>query len=384
MLSSRLGLRGHFLFRQVIPCRRFDSTKSIPFKLADIGEGITEVELLQWFVKEGDAIKSFDRICEVQSDKATVEITSRYDGVISKVHHKVGDIMRVGEAIVDINKENTEKPKLSNFSETDLRVPQAAMIPNTPVGNSISFSNHGSGILTTPAVRKLAREHSLDLKSISPTGPKGRITKEDILLAIPNSPLLPKLERRFPEFTVDREKNILSEPEVPEKLQGTVPIKGIQRMMFKSMTLSKDIPHLTLGDEVVMDNLVKAKKSLEPWAKSSGIKITYLPFFIKAISLGLLQYPIMNSSISPDGLSWIYHDEHNIGVAMDTSRGLVVPVVKSVQKKSIKMIISELQLLQSAAKDSKLTELQLSGATFSLSNIGSIAGTYAIPGNCKL
>jgi len=160
---------------------------------------------------------------------------------------------------------------------------------------------------------------------------------------------------------------------------GTIPIRGIQKMMFKSMTTSKEIPHLTLGDEVVVDNLVKTREALKETAAKLGLKLTYLPFFVKSVSIALLQYPLLNSSISSDFQSVVVHSQHNIGVAMDSPKGLVVPVIKDIQRKSIMDIAAELGNLQASASVGKLSETQLSGATFSLSNIGSIAGTYAVP-----
>ena len=360
------------------PHRKFSST--VQFKLADIGEGIAEVELLQWFVKEGDVVKSFDKICEVQSDKATVEITSRYDGSILKLHHKVGDIMKVGHPIVDISNDSIVLDKLDNQNKAHSPKPSNSNT-NTSYTTNNSDSNgtkidSNSSILTTPAVRKIAKENNIDLSKLVGTGPKGRITKEDVLLSISNGFVSSNqmMGNRTPTL---ENKNISSPVMSPNK--GTVPIKGIQKMMYKSMTSSKQIPHLTLTDEIQMDNLIKARSELKSWTESKGIKLTYLPFFIKAASLALHEYPIVNSSISADEESIIFHENHNIGIAMDTPKGLLVPVIKSVQNKSVASIALELNQLQLIAAQGKLSEIHLSDVTFTLSNIGSITGTHAVP-----
>lgn len=350
------------------------------FKLADIGEGITEVELLQWFVKEGDSIKSFDRICEVQSDKATVEITSRYDGAVHKLHYEVGDIMKVGMPICNIQRSGTKQAKLNQ--DTEQVAPQHAdtitkdEIRNMATPPSFVSSTSQKNVLSTPAVRRLAKENSIDLSTVKGTGPQGRILKEDILALL--SGTRAKGQSDISSYSAENSTSKRNRP-VTIQSDEAIPIRGIQRKMFQSMTVSKEIPHLTLTDELVVDNLVKLKKDLESLVAERGIKLTYLPFFIKATSLALKEYPILNSSISDDHSSLLYHGQHNIGVAMDTPKGLIVPVIKNVQEKSIMDIALELKELQTLAVEGKLTEAQLTGGTFSLSNIGSICGTYAVP-----
>jgi len=365
---------------KTMPHRKFSST--VQFKLADIGEGIAEVELLQWFVKEGDVVKSFDKICEVQSDKATVEITSRYDGSILKLHHQVGDIMKVGHPIVDISNDSIVLDKLDNQNKADSPKPSnsntnASYTTNNSNSNSTKFDSN-STILTTPAVRKIAKENNIDLSKLQGTGPKGRITKEDVLSTISNGFVSSNQTMGYRTPTLEN-KSIPSPVISNSPNKGTVPIKGIQRMMYKSMTSSKQIPHLTLTDEIQMDNLIKARSELKSWTESKGIKLTYLPFFIKAASLALHKYPVVNSSISADEESIIYHENHNIGIAMDTPKGLLVPVIKSVQNKSVASIALELNQLQAIAAQGKLSEIHLSDVTFTLSNIGSITGTHAVP-----
>eukprot|EP01034_Spumella_vulgaris_P037926 gene37926-46797_t len=161
-----------------------------PFKLADIGEGIAEVELMKWFVKEGDAVKSFDRLCEVQSDKATVEITSRYNGIVHKIYHEEGAIVKVGDSLLDILDTAAKavhiETKAAPAAAVIAPAVQAAQIATIANAHAVHNSSNadGSKIQTTPAVRKIAKENNVDLARVIGTGPKGRILKEDVQVYI--------------------------------------------------------------------------------------------------------------------------------------------------------------------------------------------------------
>jgi 2-oxoisovalerate dehydrogenase E2 component (dihydrolipoyl transacylase) len=365
---------------------RFFSQNVQPFTLADIGEGIAEVELLQWFVKEGDKVKSFDKICEVQSDKATVEITSRYDGDIVKVHHEVGGIVKVGAVLVDIAKAGgsaADDGDILATGESDavLSVPPASSSgtsapPPTPSPANISGTTSASvlsntkGIKTTPAVRKIAKENSIDLTTVQGTGPQGRILKEDVLniisgTTVPISPQAPTSSSRPPSQM--------------QKEDTVMPIRGIQRLMVKSMEAARDVQHLTYGEEICVDRLKDLRNELKPQAEAMGLKMSFMPLFIKAASLALHEYPQLNATAKPDMSSVTHHGNHNIGIAVDSPTGLVVPVLKNVESLSIIEIATELGRLQEAALSGKLNESDLKGGTFTLSNIGSIGGVFAVP-----
>ena len=158
-----------------------------------------------------------------------------------------------------------------------------------------------------------------------------------------------------------------------------MPIKGVQRLMVKSMTAALQVQHLTYSDEFIVDKLIKLRKILKADAEKRGVRISYMPFIIKATSLALDQFPILNATVNSDTTAMIYHRNHNIGVAMDSSKGLIVPVINGVQNKSIFEIAQELSILQDCVSKGTVTESQMSGGTFTLSNIGSIGGTYAVP-----
>ena len=361
-------------------------------------------------MEPGDRVAQFDRVCEVQSDKATVEITSRFDGIVDSLNGQVGDMLSVGSPLLHIAVEGADAvggstptsvpseqqqssvpapppiPKLHNVNEQEdrLHIPQvASTFPEYGTGDdtgSTAGKRHSSAkVLTTPAVRKLGMEHNIDLSSIGGTGPKGRILKADILKII-KAKEGPSVH--VPPIGRDVENN---QQQINASFFGTVgedsivPIRGYNRLMVKSMTASLQVPQMCYSDEVNMNALKVCREELKPLAATQGVKLSYLPFLIKAASLAITEYPVLNSSIDVDNFNLTYHASHNIGVAMDSPRGLVVPVIKHVQSLSILDIARELTRLQEAAKEGNLSEDDITGVTFSLSNIGAIGGTYMSP-----
>jgi 2-oxoisovalerate dehydrogenase E2 component (dihydrolipoyl transacylase) len=214
----------------------------VPFKLADIGEGIAEVELMQWFVKEGDIVKSFDRLCEVQSDKATVEITSRYGGTVVAVHHKEGDIVNVGSALVDIETGAAAPASASapTAVSASTSIPQPVS-DNSPTPTPISTGEEGSNnkkVLTTPAVRKMAKENAVDLSTVSGTGPKGRVLKEDMMRHVH---AMKNCANAANPISASSSSSSSSASVNSRAGDVVVPIRGIQRLMVKSMTAAGQV-----------------------------------------------------------------------------------------------------------------------------------------------
>lgn len=206
----------------------------IPFLLSDIGEGIAEVQIKEWYVKEGDAVKEFDEICEVQSDKATVTITSRYDGVIRKIYYEVDDFAKVGNPLVDIYDENAEDE--GNELSLDETSPQVEVAVKR---TSDKIKTHDIKPLITPAVRKIASDSNIDIATIKGSGKDGRILKEDVL-------------QHLEGITSNEEKNLSVEAD-----DKTVRVTGYKRAMVKTMTKSGEIPQFGYCDEIRMDALVR-------------------------------------------------------------------------------------------------------------------------------
>jgi 2-oxoisovalerate dehydrogenase E2 component (dihydrolipoyl transacylase) len=338
-------------------------------------------------MQAGDKVKAFDRLCEVQSDKATVEITSRYDGIIAAVHHTEGSIVKVGGTLVDIQTSSgvsgstpviPAKPVPVTGSHPFVHT--ATHVPGEEFSRNAGLQNHPANakLLMTPAVRRLVKEHNVDMKQLMGSGPKGRVLKQDILAFIAGKPIVAASSAGTPRSSTSAEAPAGSKQSTVG--DQVIPIRGIQRMMVKSMTAANQVPHLTYSEEIIFDEVVSLRDSFRAnMAKNSGVKMSYMPIIIKACSLALKQYPQLNATINAEATELTIHANHNIGIAMDTPKGLIVPVVKGVQDMSIIDIAAELNRLQEAAAKGTLTEAQLQGGTFSLSNIGSVGGTYMVP-----
>ncbi|KAF5307851.1 hypothetical protein FQR65_LT06583 [Abscondita terminalis] len=343
----------------------------VPFTLTDIGEGIREVAVKEWYVKVGDKVSQFDNICEVQSDKASVTITSRYDGVITKLYYEIDQIAHVGKPLVDIETDATESNLLSKPEITESQPVFKDLSANK------SHSDDFSTKLAIPSVRRLARENKINLDNVQGTGKSGRILKEDIL-----------------NYLESNNQDKVTKSNVSPGEDQVVAIKGFTKAMIKTMTESLKIPHLVYCEEMVITELSKIRKLFNEKQKENEIKLTTLPFFIKAISNGLRQYPILNASLDSTAENIIYKSYHNIGVAMDTSVGLVVPIIKNVESLTVLEIAKELNRLSKHRTDGRFSTSDLSGGTFTISNIGivsksilfslccwvfQIGGTYASP-----
>jgi len=362
------------------------------FNLADVGEGISECEVLKWYVEVGKEIQQFDMICEVQSDKATAEITSPYEGTITRIYHEVGDMAKVGSPLVDIkvfgeDAETTEEA-ISAVEETAIPPPS----PNGPEGQrdngansefqTLQTRNGPLKVLATPAVRRIAKEHNVDLGQVRGTGHEGRVLKHDILAYLDGdrSAVAPAPDAASAASLASSQSTApqASAP-VYQAEDREVPVKGIKKVMVKSMTAACQIPHFGYCEDMIVNELKTLREQLKPLAAEQGIKLSYLPFLIKAASLALKSYPDLNAYTNEDCSVVTLKGSHNIGVAMDTPSGLIVPNIKNVQDLSLLEIARELNNLQTLGSQGKLEKKHLEGGTFTLSNVGAIGGTYASP-----
>ncbi|CAG9127021.1 unnamed protein product [Plutella xylostella] len=347
------------------------ANKIVAFHLSDIGEGIREVVIKEWFVKVGDSVQQFDNICEVQSDKAAVTITSRYDGVVSRLYHEVDQTAKVGQPLVDI--------EVADDGAASAPTSSADATPK-PEATKETATNQRVKVLTTPSVRRIASQFQVDLSTVKSTGKNGRIMKEDILshlnMSSDTSNVVPAASFVAAEtipVAVAKASAVLV------KEDRTVPISGFTKAMVKSMTEAMKIPHFGFSDEYDVTKLVAARSELKDLAAARGVKLTYMPLIVKAASLALSEYPVLNASLDANCENLIYKANHNIGVAMDTPNGLVVPVIKNVEQKSILEIAQDLMNLQEKGSKGQLGLNDLTGGTFTISNIGIVGGTYTKP-----
>ncbi|XP_020589680.1 lipoamide acyltransferase component of branched-chain alpha-keto acid dehydrogenase complex, mitochondrial, partial [Phalaenopsis equestris] len=355
-----------------------DSPALVDVPLAQTGEGIAECELLKWFVEEGDHVEEFQPLCEVQSDKATIEITSRFKGKVHQVLCVPGDIVKVGETMLKIHINETESTSEDDDAEASSDLQQSD--PETSLNNQQSIG----GVLATPSVRHLAKQHGINVNDIKGSGKDGRVLKEDVL-NYSNSkgigielPFLSSEGAENAEPFRERKEGYTS-PEQWSYEDKVLPLRGFQRSMVNSMTMAAKVPHFYFMEEIKCNALVELKATLQKENTDPDVKHTFLPFLIKSLSMALNKYPLMNSSFNEESKEVILKGCHNIGVAMATPFGLVVPKIKKVQSQSILEVTKELARLQQLAVANKLSAEEISGGTITLSNIGSIGGKFGSP-----
>ena len=375
-----------------------------PFLLADIGEGITECQLIQWFVQPGARVEQFDRLCEVQSDKASVEITSPFDGVIKHLHYEPDDMAITGKPLVDIDIQSEitaeDESKLARgegaadgeegrgaSNEVKEEEDGVAEDLNEPRSTSRSTEeqapqhrprrNRDMGTLATPAIRHLMKEMKVDIADVEGTGRDGRVLKEDVHRHMNQG----KQQQQQRQQHQERSSAMAPAPSVMRE-DRELTLTPVQMQMFKTMTRSLSIPHFLYTSTADMTALTVLRKVLNASAASPEQRLTHLAFIVKAVSLAFLHHPLLNSSVDakdPKKPELTYRGAHNFGVAIDAPVGLVVPVVRNVQDLSITDIASQLRQLSQKAKDNKLAPGDFSGATFTISNIGSIGGGVVSP-----
>ncbi|XP_034943693.1 lipoamide acyltransferase component of branched-chain alpha-keto acid dehydrogenase complex, mitochondrial [Chelonus insularis] len=342
--------------------------KVVPFNLSDIGEGIKEVTVKEWFVKPGDKVAQFDNICEVQSDKASVTITSRYDGHIKNLYYQIDDTALVGKPLLDIELQDEDSTTTANSEAVDGDEETARKVSTSFHQSS---ENKRSKVLTTPAVRRLAMENNIDLTTVPSTGKDGRILKEDVLNFLnKDKPDVGNIRTDSKPYDVT--KSTSSQEEI-------IPLQGYQKHMWKTMTQSLRIPHFVYSDECDVTKLIEFRSKGKEFLTHSGIPLSFLPFFIKATSKALEKYPRLNALLDEESQTLKIIKSHNISLAMDTPQGLIVPNIKNIQNLSITEIAKELHRLQKLGEKPSFAPSDLAEGTIALSNIGSIGGTYAKP-----
>ncbi|WP_075982695.1 dihydrolipoamide acetyltransferase family protein [Bacillus massilinigeriensis] len=351
------------------------------FQLPDIGEGLHEAEILTWFKEVGDYIKENENIVEVQTDKAVVEISSPVSGVIQSLEANIGDVLRVGDVLFTILEDKKPGITTSNQPTIHQELPQQNSLnqqsslqqdsPQTPISQPTK-----KRVIAPPSVRKLARELGIDITLVPPTGRNGKVTEEDVRSYKNNS----KEEVAVALATVPIEPASPSLLSQEDSADTRIPIRGLRKRIYENMKQSKSTAiHCTGMDEVVMTKLVEMKNQLLPFAEKEGIKLTYLPFFVKAVTKALKRNPIFNASVDDERMEIIYKKEIHIGIATATNEGLVVPVIKHADQKTIIEIAKEIQDLSIRARERKLRPDELTNSTFTISNTGGKGGWYATP-----
>jgi len=357
------------------------------FKLPDIGEGIHEGEIVKWFVKDGDTVKEDDILLEVQNDKAVVEIPAPVDGTVKEVKVSEGTVAVVGDVLITFDIEGDapageeeaapEQPKAEEKTEETI---QADVKEDGPREVQLHKSER---VIAMPSIRKYAREKGVDIREVKGSGDNGRVLKEDID-AFANG------EAPAAEATTEKTESVAPaaaakteikpyESATPE-LETREKIRGIRKAISKAMVNSKHTaPHVTLMDEVDVTKLVALRKEFKQVAADQGVKLTYLPFVVKALTAAAKAYPAINASIDDVNEEIVYKNYYNIGIAADTDNGLVVPVVKEADRKSIYALATNINELAGKAREGKLAGDDMKGGSITITNIGSAGGQWFTP-----
>ncbi|HDS01640.1 MAG TPA: 2-oxo acid dehydrogenase subunit E2 [candidate division Zixibacteria bacterium] len=383
------------------------------FKFPDIGEGIHEGKILKWHVKKGQEVMEGDPVVNVETDKVVTDIPIPKDGVIKNTYGKEGEVINVGDALVEMEVEGEEaeeeaevkappkegreaegepasrtevakaKTKTKKIEEKGFgvvgQIEEAdtdAFLPATGEGMEAQAAvaaekEPGRKALATPVARKMAMDLGIDINTVRGTGPAGRVMKEDIKKAFDEKQAGPKVARKPGKIEIPAEAEDMVEVEELTQIRKTI----INRMVQSKFTA----PHATAFEEVEVSRLVELRKEKKEELAEQGVKLSYMPFIIKAVSLALRRHKSLNCKLDMENNRVIYQKFYNIGFATDTPEGLMVPVIKNADRKSIIEIAESIKDLSDRARERKIQLDELKGGTFSITNYGSIAGTYGVP-----
>jgi pyruvate dehydrogenase E2 component (dihydrolipoyllysine-residue acetyltransferase) len=334
------------------------------FRFPDVGEGITEGEIVRWLVKEGDEVRVDETLAEIETDKAVVEMPSPYAGTVLKLHFKEKDVIKVGQTLVTIGEKGE---KLAEAAPAAAAAQGAAPVALTGAAALAPPPVRPGEVLATPGVRALAKELGVDISAVRGTGPAGRVTEADV--------------RSFQ--ALPPEKKLAVKVKAKYDLYGTlerVPLHGIRRSTAKKMRESLDhAAHVTHCDEADAGPLEALRAKMKPEVEAAGAKLTYLPFIVKALVEALKLHPAFNATLDEAENEIVLKKYYNIGIAVDVPDGLIVPVVKFADQKSIAELAAEIQDLAKRARDRTLDLAELKGGTFSITNVGAIGGDFATP-----
>ncbi|RBP81029.1 2-oxoisovalerate dehydrogenase E2 component (dihydrolipoyl transacylase) [Shewanella putrefaciens] len=348
------------------------------FLLPDIGEGIVECELVEWLVSEGDWVEEDQPIADVMTDKALVQIPAIKAGKIAKLHYRKGQLAKVHAPLFAIEVEQAASaPAATTNTDT---VANAA-----PAAQAVSAEPARQGkALASPAVRRMARSLDIDLSRVPGTGKHGRVYKEDIIrfqqgASNVSAPSVAQVKEAPVQATQTSQTQVPTST-VTQRADTVEPIRGVKAVMARMMVESvSSIPHFTYCEEFDLTDLVALRESMKVKYSSDEVKLTMMPFFMKSMSLALSQFPVMNSQVNADCTELTYKARHNIGMAVDSKVGLLVPNIKDVQDKSILEVAAEITRLTQAARSGRVAPADLKDGTISISNIGALGGTVATP-----
>ncbi|MEK6892213.1 MAG: dihydrolipoamide acetyltransferase family protein, partial [Nanoarchaeota archaeon] len=357
------------------------------FKFPDVGEGIHEGEIVKWIVKEGDKVKADAPLGEIETDKAIVEMPSPKSGTILKIHVQAGGIIHVGEVMVTILEEGESVEDAKKLTEHKSEAKSDAPYTGSVVGfveeakdvspiygakpQAMQSAQSSTEVMATPAVRNLAKQLNVDLSAVKGTGPGGRITIEDIQKSAGSAPKKEEASAESPGFKKVRKYDFFG-------YVDRVQLKGIKKATANKMAESIfTAAQLTNMHEADVTDLWALREKEKKEFEKNGIKLTLMPYIVKAVAASLMQHHYLNASL--EGEEIVLKKYYNLGVAVDSEEGLVVPVVKGAQNKDIKTIAQDIQKMANDVQTRKVNMMDLKGGTFTISNLGSVGVGFFTP-----
>ncbi|MBI3805444.1 MAG: 2-oxo acid dehydrogenase subunit E2 [Nitrospirae bacterium] len=332
------------------------------FKFPDVGEGITEGELIKWLVSDGEFVKEDQPLVEVETDKAVVTLPSPYTGKVVALNGKPGEIIHVGSVLVVVE---TDGSPIAKPAPEKQPAPEARRDAGSVVGR-LTEAEEEFKVRAIPSVRARAKELGVDLSKVRGSGPGGRLTREDIDQAA-------QISKGVAPAPQSAEASLLGPIE-------RVAFRGVRRSAARRVTeSSQKVAAVTFTDDADVTALEQVRSKKKRLAEERGFKLTYLPFIVKAVVAGLKEYPFLNATLDEEKEEILLKKYYNIGIAVDTPEGLMVPVVKRADEKSILDLAKEISALTEKAFARTVDLADLKGGTFTLTNYGVIGGIYGTP-----
>ena len=330
---------------------------SFEFKLPDLGEGIVEVELRRWLVAEGEPVREHQPLLEVETDKAVVEVPSPREGVVTRIRRKEGETVNVGEVLLTIAEVREPREAAApQARQASVGIVGSLPEPEEEQGAAAPAAPVVAKVLATPMVRRMARERGIDLETVKGSGPRGCITPED-------------LEGK------GRAAGVVSAG--PEE---RVPLRGLRRTIARNVTASqRTTAFVTSMEEVDITEIYELRVREQGEVESRGTHLTFLPFFMKAVQHALKDHPLLNASIDDGTQELVLKRHYHFGIAVDTAEGLMVPVIRDVDRKSLIELAQEIQELGRKARERSIGLEELKGSSFTITNYGHFGGTFATP-----
>ncbi len=350
--------------------------RTLDFKLPDIGEGIAEGEIVKWLVAAGDSVEEHQPIVEVMTDKATVEIPAPAAGTITELLARPGEVVPIGKVIFRLASTGAGAAPQAAAAPREKTEQQPAAAPERPAGARASAGN--GKVLAVPSARRVARELGIELSAVPGSGRHGVIRRADVESFAKSAEAAPAAQAPAPAAPPRRPSAPVSVPSGERETR--VPFRGVRRKIAEAMTRSKfTATHFTVVEELDVTELVALRNRAKEIGARDGIKVTYMPFIMKAVARGLFDYPELNSQLDESTQEIVTFRFVNLGIATDTPQGLIVPVIREVQSKGVLQLAAELQELAERTRAGKVRPEELQGGTFTITNAGNIGGTLATP-----